>query len=45
MNDLAENISKIARDPLKYAVAPIIYFAYSSTLFLYDYLLQPWMVQ
>ncbi|KAG2193822.1 hypothetical protein INT46_003697 [Mucor plumbeus] len=43
MNNIAENISKIARDPLKYAVAPIIYFVYSSTIFLYGYLLQPWM--
>ncbi|CEP08151.1 hypothetical protein [Parasitella parasitica] len=43
MNRLTENISKAARDPLKYVVAPVIYFAYSSTLFLYGYLVQPWM--
>ncbi|EPB88490.1 hypothetical protein HMPREF1544_04725 [Mucor circinelloides 1006PhL] len=43
MNKISESISKTARDPLKYVVAPIIYFAYSSTLLLYGYLLQPWM--
>ncbi|CAO3631008.1 unnamed protein product [Mucor hiemalis] len=43
MNRVGNDISKTVRDPLKYVVAPTIYFFYSSTLVLYGYLLQPWV--
>lgn len=38
-------MSKVLRDPLKYLVAPILFFLYSSILVLYQYLVQPWMVK
>lgn len=44
MNEITNNIAKALRDPLKYIAAPIIYLLYSSTLILYGYLIQPWMV-
>lgn len=44
MNDIMDNISKTLGDPLKYVVAPTIYFIYSSTLILYGYLFHPWVV-
>lgn len=38
-------MSKVLRDPLKYLVAPTLFFLYSSILILYQHLVQPWMVK
>lgn len=44
MAKVANSISTTLKDPVKYIVAPFIYFIYSSTLLLYGYLIRPWMV-
>ncbi|GAA5798523.1 hypothetical protein HPULCUR_003927 [Helicostylum pulchrum] len=38
-------MSKVLRDPLKYLVAPTLFFLYSSILILYQHLVQPWMIK
>jgi hypothetical protein len=43
MKTFSQNVKIALRDPLKYVVAPFLYFFYNSVIVSYCYLVQPWM--
>jgi hypothetical protein len=43
MKTFSQNVQIALRDPLKYVVAPFLYFLYNSVIVSYSYLVQPWM--